>query len=164
MGRRVLLGWIVAVLGACGSSAPACPETTRVMEATLPGGETQLKALASEIDWAPCPPSLPKGCEMAVLEGDPREEMLFTVRFRTTGEFEMRPHWHPRNERVTILEGKVGVGFGDVIDRENVTWFGPGDYYVNVEGAHHFVLAQGPAVLQITGLGPWKANFLDAGL
>ena len=59
---------------------------------------------------------------------------------------------------VTIMHKyKVGVGFGDVIDRENVTWFGPGDYYVNVEGAHHFVLAQGPAVLQITGLGPWKA-------
>ena len=99
---------------------------------------------------------------MAVLEGDPKREMLFTVRFRTGNEFEMKPHWHPRNERVTILEGKIGVGFGDEIDRENVTWFGPGDYYVNAQGAHHFVLADGPAVLQITGIGPWKANFLHA--
>ena len=99
---------------------------------------------------------------MAVLEGDPKREMLFTARFRTGTEFEMRPHWHPRNERVTILEGKIGVGFGDEIDRENVTWFGPGDYYVNAQKAHHFVLADGPAVLQITGVGPWKAIFLDA--
>jgi hypothetical protein len=98
---------------------------------------------------------------MAVLEGDPKQEMLFTVRFRTGSEFEMKPHWHPRNERVTILEGNVGVGFGDEIDRENVTWFGPGDYYVNANGAHHFVLADEPAVLQITGIGPWKANFLE---
>ena len=51
----------------------------------------------------------------------------------TGSEFEMKPHWHPRNERVTILEGKIGVGFGDEIDRENVTWFGPGDYYVNAQ-------------------------------
>ena len=98
---------------------------------------------------------------MVVLEGDPKAEMLFTVRFRTGSEFEMKPHWHPRNERVTILEGKVGVGFGDEIDRENVTWFGPNDYYVNAHSAHHFVLADGPAVLQITGIGPWQANFLE---
>jgi hypothetical protein len=89
---------------------------------------------------------------MVVLEGDPRKDMLFTARFRTGSEFEMAPHWHPRNERVTILEGKVGVGFGDEIDRENV----------NQKGAHHFVLADGPTVLQITGIGPWKANFLES--
>jgi len=98
---------------------------------------------------------------MVVLEGDPKREMLFTVRFRVHDSFEMKPHWHPRNERVTILEGKVGVGFGDEVDRENVSWFGPGDYYVNAEQAHHFVLVDGPAVLQITGVGPWKVNFLD---
>jgi hypothetical protein len=98
---------------------------------------------------------------MAVLEGDPKREMLFTVRFRTGSEFEMKPHWHPRNERVTILKGKIGVGFGDEIDRKNVTWFGSGDYYVNAKDAHHFVLADGPAVLQITGIGPWKANFVE---
>jgi hypothetical protein len=98
---------------------------------------------------------------MAVLEGDPKREMLFTVRFRIDGVFEMKPHWHPRNERVTILEGRVGVGFGDEIDRDSVTWFGPGDYYVNAHHAHHFVLADAPAVLQITGIGPWKAHFLE---
>lgn len=161
MVRMVLLGLLLGVVGGCGSSTTACPETGGVIEEKLAGGETQLRVLAAEIDWGPCPPSLPKSCEMAVLEGNPREEMLFTVRFRTTGEFKMAPHWHPRNERVTILEGKVGVGFGDAIDRQNVTWFGPGDYYVNAEGAHHFVLAEGPTVLQITGIGPWKANFLD---
>jgi hypothetical protein len=99
---------------------------------------------------------------MAVLEGDPRQEMLFTARFKVLGAFEMKPHWHPRNERVTILEGRVGVGFGDSIDRDDVTWFGPGDYYVNAQQANHFVLADEPALLQITGVGPWKVHYLDA--
>lgn len=51
---------------------------------------------------------------------------------------------------------------GEEIDREHVKWFGPGDYYVNAQEAHHFVLADGPAGLQITGIGPWKAVFLES--
>jgi hypothetical protein len=146
---------------AASQTKPSCPEAS-VAEAAFPAGQTQTASRADDIAWVSCPPTLPSGCEMAVLEGDPKREMLFTVRFRTGSEFQMKPHWHPRNERVTILEGKVGVGFGDEIDREKVTWFGPGDYYVNAKEAHHFVLADGPAVLQVTGIGPWKANFLDA--
>ena len=59
------------------------------------------------------------------------------------------------------LEGNVGVGFGDTIDRENVTWFGPGDYYVNARGAHHYVLDDSPTLLQITGIGRWNAHFVE---
>ena len=153
---------LLAVAAGCAASQPrpTCPEVG-VTEAGFPLGETQIASRVNEIAWAQCPPTLPADCGMAVLEGVPKREMLFTVRFRTGSDFEMKPHWHPRNERVTILEGKVGVGFGDEIDRENVTWFGPGDYYVNAKGAHHFVLADGPAVLQITGIGSWKANFLE---
>ena len=127
----------------------------------MPAGTDQIAARATDIVWGPCPPALPAGCEMAVLEGDPRRETLFTVRFRTDTPFELRPHWHPRNERVTILQGRVGVGFGDEIDRAQVTWFGPGDYYVNAKGVHHFVLVDGPAVLQVTGIGPWGTNYLQ---
>jgi hypothetical protein len=154
----------MVLVGGCASSSPAstCPEVPGVKEAELGGGEQQLVARAEEISWRPCPPSLPAGCEMAVLEGSPREEMLFTVRIRTTSPFELKPHWHPNNERVTILEGKVGVGFGEVIDRDKVSWFGPGDYYVNAKDAHHFVLGDDPVTLQITGVGPWQVNFLDA--
>lgn len=153
---------VLGVSAGCAASQanPSCSEAG-VKEAGFSAGETQIASRADEIAWVSCPPTLPAGCEMAVLEGDPKREMLFTVRFRTGSEFVMNPHWHPRNERVTILQGKIGVGFGDEIDRENVTWFGPGDYYVNAKDAHHFVLADGPAVLQITGIGPWEVNYLE---
>lgn len=131
------------------------------IEVDFPEGKTQLAVPTDSIVWRTCPSSLPPGCEMAVLEGDPRQAQLFTVRFRTSGVFELKPHWHPRNERVTILEGRVGVGFGDTIDRSAVSWFGPGDYYVNAKQTNHFVLADAPALLQITGIGPWEAHFID---
>jgi hypothetical protein len=153
----------LVLLAACTGSTPAAPAPTVVeVEGALPDGASQLAVRAEAVAWGKCPPNLPPGCEMTVLEGDPRKPQLFTVRFRTPGSFEMKPHWHPRNERVTVLEGKIGVGFGDAIDRENVTWFGPGDYYVNAKEAHHFVLTDAPAVVQVTGIGPWKANYLDA--
>ena len=60
-----------------------------------------------------------------------------------------------------MLEGKVGVGFGDVLDKQKGKLFGPGDYYVNAPMAHHFVWTEGPVVLQITGIGPWQATFLE---
>lgn len=148
--------WLcLGLLMGCGASA-----ATEV-EVAFPEGKSQLAVPADSITWRKCPPTLPQGCEMAVLEGDPRQAQLFTVRFRTTGVFEMKPHSHPRNERVTILEGRVGVGFGDSIDRSVVSWFGPGDYYVNAKETVHFVLADSPALIQITGIGPWEANFID---
>lgn len=158
----VSLSFMISSAGCAASQGqPSCPGAAAT-EAVFAAGETQIASRANEIAWKPCPPSLPAHCEMAVLEGDPKSKILFTVRFRTGDKFEMKPHWHPRNERVTILEGRVGVGFGDEINRDDVTWFGAGDYYVNAQGAHHFVLTDGPAVLQITGIGPWKANFLEA--
>ena len=157
----VLVIFLVFHAGCGASQTPSTCPAAAAQEAELAAGETQMAHHASDIVWGPCPPNLPTPCEMAVLEGDPKREMLFTVRFRTGAEFEMKPHWHPRNERVTILEGKVGVGFGAEIDREKVVWFGPDDYYVNAQEAHHYVLTDGPVVLQITGIGPWKVHFLE---
>jgi quercetin dioxygenase-like cupin family protein len=94
---------------------------------------------------------------MAVLEGDPQGEELFTVRFRVAERFVMPPHWHPRDERVTVLSGKVAVAFGEEAVRADAREFGPGDYYVNARHAVHQVWIEGPTVIQITGIGPWQA-------
>jgi hypothetical protein len=154
--------WALLVLGGCaGSQAAMDTPAVDAAEAVFPEGDSQIVVRADDMPWGPCPPTLPAGCQIAVLEGDPKQPTLFTLRFRTDHAFELRPHTHPRHERVTILEGKVGVGFGDVIERDNVRWFGPGDYYVNAKGAHHFVLVDEGAVLQITGIGPWTVNYLE---
>ncbi|MDF1561934.1 MAG: cupin domain-containing protein [Deltaproteobacteria bacterium] len=122
-------------------------------------GQVQHAIHAGDIAWKPCPPGLPEGCGMAVLEGDPRGEGLFTARFRGDGSNTavVPAHWHPKDERVTILEGKAYVAFGEGATREDATEFGPGDYYVNKRHAIHTVWIDGDCVLQITGLGPWKA-------
>jgi quercetin dioxygenase-like cupin family protein len=104
---------------------------------------------------------LPSGCEIAVLEGNPQSPDLFTVRFRLSEEFVMPPHSHPKDERVTVLKGKMSVAFGMDGTRENAKQFVPGDYYVNARGAIHTVWADTLSIIQITGIGPWEAVFVE---
>ncbi|HMB93798.1 MAG TPA: hypothetical protein VKP65_23295 [Rhodothermales bacterium] len=55
----------------------------------FPEGAVQHAVLSKDVPWRPCPPTLPTGCEMAVLEGNPQRADLFTVRFRTGAGFVM---------------------------------------------------------------------------
>jgi quercetin dioxygenase-like cupin family protein len=145
---------LVTLLNAGGSRQP-------VGEMKFPEGTVQHVVTAEEVPWKPCPPNLPSGCEIAVLEGNPQSSDLFTVRFRLKGELVMPPHSHPQNERVTVLSGKLSVAFGKGATRESAKTFGPGDYYVNARGAVHAVWADELSVIQITGIGPWKAEFVE---
>jgi quercetin dioxygenase-like cupin family protein len=132
-----------------------------VGEFDFPEGVVQHAVPSAEIVWRPCPPSLPSGCEIAVLEGDPKSPGLFTVRFRLTDDFVMPPHTHPKDERVTVLAGRMAVGFGSGATRVDAREFGPGDYYVNARGAVHTVWAEKSSEIQITGVGPWEADFVE---
>jgi len=128
---------------------------------TFPEGTFQLAVRSNDIAWKPCPPNLPAGCEMAVLEGNPQAADLFTVRFRFGRDFAMPTHTHPKEERVTVLKGEMSVAFGLGAARENATTFRPGDYYVNARDAVHTVWAKESSEIQITGIGPWGARFVE---
>ena len=127
----------------------------------FPSGKVQHVVRAGATKWKPCPPSLPTGCEIAVLAGHPKKPDLFTVRFKVDKTFFMPAHTHPKDERVTIIEGKAAVGFGKDVKREQATEFGLGDYYVNARNTVHVVWVEGTTVIQITGIGPWEANFVN---
>lgn len=129
--------------------------------AKFPQGVVQHTVFSNEIQWRPCPPTLPKNCEMAVLSGHPKKADMFTVRFHAPGEFYMPAHTHPKDERVTLLKGKAAVAFGVNATREDAKEFGPGDYYINKRGAVHKVWLQKGTVLQITGIGPWEAHYVE---
>lgn len=136
------------------------PSRAQIGEMQFPEGSVQHVVLASEINWMPCPPNLPEGCRMAVLEGSPKANDLFTVRFRVKDGMLMPPHTHPKDERVTILKGTAAVAFGQDATRDEAREFGPGDYYVNARGAIHSVWLDPGTELQITGIGPWEVDYV----
>jgi quercetin dioxygenase-like cupin family protein len=151
----IVVGWVLAL-------GPAYCEAQE-LEAALPDGVDQVVQRSEGLQWGPCPPGplAGEGCQMAVLEGNPKAEQLFTIRVRTTEPFVLPPHTHPGNERVTVLEGALNVGFGDVVDKAASTRFEVGDYYVNRAGAHHFVWSDDSMTIQLTGIGPWAIHPVD---
>ena len=113
------------------------------------------------IAWKDAPPTLPKGSRVAVLEGDPKAEGMFTMRVRVPAGSQLAPHWHPRDERVTVLSGSVELGFGQIADRTKTKRYGAGSFYVNPPRALHYIYFPEDTVLQMTGTGPWEI-FTDA--
>ncbi|HYH05877.1 MAG TPA: cupin domain-containing protein [Thermoanaerobaculia bacterium] len=111
--------------------------------------------------WKDGPPSLPPGSQIAVLEGNPREEGMFTMRVRVPKGATLAPHWHPRDERVTILSGAVELGFGATADRAKVTRYEAGSFYVNPPRMMHYLFFPEETVMQMTGVGPWEIHASD---
>ena len=114
----------------------------------------------THIVWKDAPPSLPKGTKAAILEGNPQAAGMFTMRLRVPKHTTLPPHTHPRPERVTVLSGRVEVGFGTVVDRKKTTTFKAGGFYVNPPGEPHFVHFAEESVIQLTGEGPWELHYV----
>jgi len=145
------------LLVACLALAAACAAPLPDAHSFAPG-ERQIVHRAASLPYGPGPAAVPFDCEMAVLEGSPKADGLFTIRLRTQEPWTMPPHSHPRAERVTVLAGTIHVGFGASLDKGGGETFTTGDYYVNAPGAVHYVWADGPVEIQITGIGPWEVH------
>lgn len=125
----------------------------------LPKGA--IRVFPESILWI-SPPGLPDGAKVAVLEGNFMQEGIFTMRVKFPPYYKLPAHWHPKDERVTVLEGAVYVGFGDVTDTANATKFTQGCFYVNPMESHHYVFTQAEGVtMQMTGIGPWGITYIE---
>lgn len=135
-----------------------CSTQTIFAQQDLPKGA--IRIFPQDILWGDAPPSLPAGAKVYILEGNPMKEGLFTMRVKFPPYYQLNAHTHPKDERVTVLEGAVYVGFGTIIDTTNAQKFTVGCYYVNPENESHYVFTGSEGVVfQVTGLGPWGLKY-----
>src|SRR5262245_20447656 len=80
-----------------------------------------------EIKWRQAQ-NLPAGAMIAVLEGDPDKQGLFTMRLKMPDGYRVPPHWHSQQERVTVLSGTLNLGSGDVFDPSATKPLPPGTF------------------------------------
>jgi quercetin dioxygenase-like cupin family protein len=116
---------------------------------------------AAEIQWKDGPPSLPKGAQMAVLEGDPSQPGMFTLRFRFPDGFRVGPHRHTQTEHATVLSGVLHLGMGESFDRQGARTLVAGSFGFWPAGTPHYAWAEGETVLQLHGQGPWSISYVN---
>lgn len=83
----------------------------------LPSAFAEDKALVishsdDQLQWGPCPEFIPKGCEIAVLQGDPAKENL-DIFFKVPGDFHIPYHKHTSQERMVLVSGTLDVTYDD---------------------------------------------------
>lgn len=112
-------------------------------------------SVTSALEWGPCPPIFPAGCQIAVLNGDPAKPNA-DVFLRVPGGYTIPPHSHTSPERMVLVEGKLTVRYQGA-SAEDLT---PGEYAYGPAGLPHVATCEGagPCTLFIAFEGPVDAN------
>lgn len=116
---------------------------------------------AADIAWRPGPATMPKGVELAVLEGDPTQPGFFTIRLRFPAGLRIMPHLHSQIEHATVLAGVLHLGMGRSFDSTAMRALPTGSFGFWIPGTPHFAWMEGPVVLQLHGQGPWAVTYVN---
>lgn len=112
--------------------------------------------------YGPVPAFIPTGAQLAVLEGDPTASTGdFTIRLKMPDGYKIPPHWHPKRENVTVINGTLKVGMGDKFDESKMSPFPAGSFAYLDPDMHHYVQAKGEVVVQVHGMSPVQFNYID---
>ncbi len=68
------------------------------------------RSVSSALQWGPCPAIFPKGCQIAVLNGDPSKPNA-DVFLRVPSGYTIPAHSHTSAERMILVEGKLTVRY-----------------------------------------------------
>ncbi len=127
----------------------------------LAQGDGHRMVRSGDLKWQPVP-SLPKGAQLAVIEGPMNEAVPFTVRLKFPANFRIPAHWHPAVERVTVLSGEFYMGVGDRLDEAKGHALGVGDVMLLQPKTNHFAWTKAqPTEVQLHGTGPWGITYLN---
>jgi quercetin dioxygenase-like cupin family protein len=113
------------------------------------------------IEWKEGPTALPSGAKMAVLEGDPTKEGPFVVRFQFPDGYHIRPHTHPKTERVTVISGLLYLATEEAVDPTSAKKLPLGSFGYWPAGMKHTAWSEGETVIQLHGIGPWQINYVN---
>jgi len=114
-----------------------------------------------KLEWQDGPPSLPKGAQIVVLEGNPAKEGPFVFRVKVPDGYQIPPHTHPKMERVTVIQGTFDIGMGEKFDKDATEAMPAGTYGFWEPGMKHFVWTKGETIAQFHGTGPWVINYVN---
>jgi hypothetical protein len=107
------------------------------------------------IKWGDAPGALPAGAKLAVLEGNPMQSGIYTMRLWVPDGYKIPPHHHLQVEHVTVISGTFNLGMGDTFDETKGSAMPAGTFGFLPPHTNHFAWAKGETVIQLHGNGPW---------
>lgn len=132
-----------------------------VLTATTASADRSSKALAiptsdASIKWGNCPPFFPGGCQIGVLNGDPKKPNsdLF---FKMPAGAALPHHSHTSAERMVLVSGELKITY----DGQDEVTLKPGMYAYGPPNLAHkgeCVAGPEPCILFIAFEGPVDAN------
>lgn len=128
---------------------------------TASGQKSDAAASGQNFKWGPAPAVFPAGAQMAVLEGDPGGNGLFTVRLRLPDGYKIAPHTHPTDENVTVISGTFRVGMGDKFENKGMLTLHAGAFVTAPQKMAHYAVASGETVVQVHAIGPFALTYVN---
>lgn len=113
-----------------------------------------------ELKWSDVP-SLPRGAQIAVIEGPMNESKPFTARLKFPADYQIPAHTHPTIEHVTVISGSFHMGMGNKLDKKQGKRLGVGAVAVMQPGTAHYAWTTEPTVVQLHGVGPWGIDYVN---
>lgn len=115
----------------------------------------------AELKWGPAPPALPAGAQIAVVKGDPMKKGPFTIHLKMPANYAVPPHWHPTDEKVTLVSGKLVYGMSDQLNRTSATPLAEGASVTMKAKEHHWVMTADGAEVEVSAMGPFMITYVN---
>ena len=133
-------------------AAPLCAQTKA--SAAKQAGTAKLK-------WGPPPPVFAPGAKFAVVSGDPGKPGPYVVQLAMPNLYQIAPHFHPTAENVLVKSGLFGYGMGDTLRKSYMKALKAGEKTTFAPNMHHFAMARGETVVEVSGTGPFKLTYVN---
>ena len=143
--------WRALALPACLAATLSLGSAAELNRAAL------VYKMPDQIPWGPVNAA---GAQSAVVVGDPNKPGFYMVYNKwTKGNHFSRPHFHPNDRYIVVLQGTWWVGTGPKFDPANTTLMPAGSFVTHFGKQVHYDGAKDvDAVLMIVGEGPATAT------
>jgi hypothetical protein len=140
-----------------------------MVTAVLAGGSSSValdkpdfvRVQPADLHWHDIPDG--HGAQEAILLGNPDQPGMYVVRVKFPPHVMDRPHSHPNDRYVTVIEGTWYSGTGDTFDLARAVPMKPGSFMLHPGKAVHWDGSGGDetVIVQIIGNGPGSTTLLD---
>lgn len=142
-----------------GSRIVASHESQSMMQFWCRTREATCAVLPEALQWQPHPMPEMKGAYVAVVLGNPRLKERYKTYLRLPARFRLGAHYHTTDEEVTVMKGKVKLGFAKTFGEGSVLEIPATGFILIKKDAPHWAWTDEEAVILVEGEGPLQTIF-----